>query len=80
MPNPEGYLAQADEAERMAAVVSYGRDREALMRQAAAWRAQAAALEGEEPAAAADPPPPEAASWLARCARALFGRRRTRGG
>ena len=39
----------ADEAERLAAIVSYGRDKERLQQQAASWRAKAAALDAEAP-------------------------------
>ena len=36
---------RADEAERMAATVSYGKDRDMLLKQAEEWRQRAAALE-----------------------------------
>ena len=52
MPTAERARARAEEAERLARLVSYGRDRERLLRQAAEWRAHADALD-------AAPPPPE---------------------
>ncbi len=87
MSTPQRRLAQAQDAERMASLVSYGRDRERLLRQAAEWRAQAAELEaGPEPlsdagrAGAAGDGNTDRSSWLRRCSQALFGPRRGRGG
>ena len=81
MPTPQRCIAQAQEAERLAAVVSYERDRERLMRQAAEWRAEAAELEAGRTASGTDEGP---ASEPRRRAKALlgalFGPRRTRGG
>ncbi len=75
MSTPQRCLAQAEEAERLAAVVAYERDRTRLMRQAAEWRAEAAELEAAEaPDAAPDAP----RSWFRRCSEALLGSRRTR--
>lgn len=45
MSTPESCIARAEEAERLAALVSYGRDRARLGRQAAEWRACAAELQ-----------------------------------
>ena len=45
--------AMADEADRLAAVVSYGRDKVRLKDQAASWRAKADALDAQ-PVATAD--------------------------
>ena len=42
MFTPEACIARAEEAERLAALVSYERDRARLTRQAAEWRALAA--------------------------------------
>lgn len=60
MPTPERCLARAEEAERLASMVSYARDRERLIRQAAEWRARAEDLArtraGPSPAPARDPP------------------------
>ncbi len=75
MSTPERCLAQAQEAERLAEVVSYERDRTRLRRQAAEWRERAAALQAEEPPPAEAPPSP-----LRRLTEALFGPRRPRGG
>lgn len=80
MPTPEACLERAKEAERLAALVSYERDRTRLTRQAAEWRERAAELASR----AAEPaPPPETGnapgsrrSWWAR----LTGRRPSRGG
>jgi hypothetical protein len=62
----------ADEAERLAAIVSYERDRERLRAQAAAWRQMAgalhppvAAVEGHAPASNT-PPASQAAVTQAR--------------
>ena len=41
--------AMADEAERLASIVSYGRDKVRLREQAASWRAKAALLETQAP-------------------------------
>ena len=43
--------AMAEEADRLATLVSYSRDKDRLREQAASWRAKAAVLE-------AQPPPP----------------------
>ena len=79
MSTPERCLAQAEEAERMASVVSYERDRERLTRQAAEWRARAEELRAEQLQAPAAPAPAAPApSWLRRVSQTLSGRRRTR--
>ena len=60
MPTSNQCRARADEAERLAELVSYDRDRTRLTRQAAELRAEADVLEAEETAtrmAAAEPPP-----------------------
>ena len=41
MKSPEQLLAEAEEAERLAAVVSYARDKQALLEKAAELRRQA---------------------------------------
>ena len=46
--------AMADEADRLAAIVSYGRDKVRLREQAVTWRAKAAALDAEPPVEEAD--------------------------
>ena len=60
MPTSSQCRARADEADRLAGLVSYDRDRTRLTRQAADLRAQADALEAEETAKrlAADVGPP----------------------
>lgn len=58
MPTSERCLARAQEAERLATLVSYARDRERLTRQAAEWRERAEALALTGPAAADPSPPP----------------------
>lgn len=59
MPTSDRCIARAEEAERLAALVSYGRDRDRLTRQAAEWRTKA-----EELAVAFPPPEPECAEPL----------------
>ena len=58
MPTPKACLDRAEEAERLAAVVSYARDREQLTRQALEWRERAAELAAAppKPCTAAEPP------------------------
>lgn len=61
MPTSKQCRARADEADRLASLVSYDRDRTRLTLQAAELRAQADALEAEETAnrlAAAERPEP----------------------
>jgi hypothetical protein len=41
MPNAEHCMAMADEAERLAAIVSYARDKARLQQQAESWREMA---------------------------------------
>jgi hypothetical protein len=57
--------AMADEADRLAAIVSYARDKVRLKEQAACWRAKAAALDVQP--ASAEPAKPGMFAWLARC-------------
>ena len=49
MANAEHCLAMADEAERLAAIVSYGRDKTRLKQQADCWREKARAMEAARP-------------------------------
>ncbi len=89
MSTPQRCLAQAQEAERPAAVVPYGRDRERLIGEAAEWRARASELEAAQASPERDAASPERGgaasgaaprSWLRRCSEALFGPRPPRGG
>jgi hypothetical protein len=68
MPTPERCRARADEAERLAGIVSYGRDKERLLAQAVELRERAVMLEAAEIAPV--PTPPEAPArlppWLRR--------------
>ncbi len=57
MSTPEHCHAQAQEAEQLASLVSYGQDRERLTTQAQAWRDKAAALEAQAAAAAVEAAP-----------------------
>lgn len=67
MPTPERFRAQAEEAERLAALVSYGRDKERLAAQAADLRQQAEVLETSLNLQAIAPPPRRRLpSWLRR--------------
>ena len=49
MSTPERCRARAEEAERLAGIVSYGRDKERLLAQAAELRQRAAELEATPP-------------------------------
>lgn len=73
MLTAETCLQRAAEAERLAALVSYERDRVRLTRQAAEWRDKAAEL-AAAPAAPTDEEAPR--SWLRR----LFAGRGRRAG
>ena len=55
MPDAEHCLALADEAERLAAIVSYARDKTRLKQQAESWREKAKVMEAERAVARADP-------------------------
>ena len=44
MPNAQHCLAMAEEADRLASIVSYGRDKVRLKEQAENWREQAQAM------------------------------------
>ena len=57
MPTPQACRARAEEVERLASIVSYGRDRERLTRQAHELRARAEALEAEPPSEACEAQP-----------------------
>jgi hypothetical protein len=59
--------AMADEADRLASIVSYARDKMRLKEQADSWRAKAAALEAT-PVAACSPEAPANGlfTWLRR--------------
>lgn len=57
--------AMAEEADRLASVVSYARDKVRLKEQAASWRAKAAALDAE-PVPAPQAHPAGLFSWLRR--------------
>ena len=71
MDTPQRCRARADEAERLAGLVAYDRDRVRLARQAQAWRTRAEAMEAAPP----PPPPPKsgAGSALGRLRRWLSG-------
>lgn len=77
MSTPQRCLAQAQEAERLAALVSYERDRVRLSLQAAEWRARAAEL--EDAPASAEPVEPVAPSALRRVVATLLAPTRRRG-
>lgn len=62
---------RAAEAERLAEVVSYERDRLRLTQQAEDWRVRADVLEASSPSLTPAPPPPERPSLLARLRKAL---------
>ncbi len=47
MPTAEHCRSMAEEADRLAAVVSYARDKARLRQQAQAWRVKAQSLEAE---------------------------------
>ena len=71
MPTAADCRARAEEAERLARLVSYERDRTRLLHQAQEWRDKAAALEAQVASAGSDelePPAGQAASrfrrWL----------------
>ncbi len=49
MANAEHYLAMAEEADRLAAIVSYGRDKTRLKLQADSWRERAQMLQAQRP-------------------------------
>ena len=49
MPNAQHCLAMAEEADRLASIVSYGRDKVRLKEQAKSWREQAEAMVGAPP-------------------------------
>ena len=80
MSEPERCLQQAEEAERMASLVSYERDRVRLMRQAAEWRERAAALEAQGDIEAENDGETRDASPLRRLLGSLLGPRGPRGG
>lgn len=56
MTTSETCIGRAEEAERLAALVSYERDRVRLTRQAAEWRARAAELQVVAPPEPVTPP------------------------
>lgn len=58
MPTAANCRSRAEEAERLAQLVSYERDRTRLMRQAKAWREKADALDAEAASGAAPEPEP----------------------
>ena len=49
MPNAQHCLAMAEEADRLASIVSYGRDKVRLKEQAKSWREQAQAMASAPP-------------------------------
>ena len=55
MPDAEHCRAMAEEADRLAAIVSYGRDKTRLKQQADNWREKARAMEAERAAARQSP-------------------------
>ena len=57
MPTADQCRARAEEAERLARLVSYERDRDRLLSQAQEWREKADALEAAPPAATPEPQP-----------------------
>lgn len=58
--------AMADEADRLASVVSYARDKVRLKEQAETWRAKAAALDAVRPDPACAEPHNGMFGWLRR--------------
>jgi hypothetical protein len=67
MSTPERFRARAEEAERLADLVSYGRDKERLNAQAAELRQQAELLETSLNMKALEPPPRRRLpAWLRR--------------
>ena len=67
MPTADQCRARAEEAERLARLVSYERDRERLLRQAQEWRDRANALDAAPPVAESEPQPAAASKirrWL----------------
>ena len=54
MANAQHCLAMAEEAERLASIVSYGRDKVRLKEQAKSWREQAESLDSGTPHKLAD--------------------------
>lgn len=73
MSTPEQMRERAAEAERLAGMVAYERDRARLTRQAEDWRTRADVLEATSPNLAPAAPPPGRPSLLERLRRA-FGR------
>jgi hypothetical protein len=67
MSTPERLRARAEEAERLADIVSYGRDKERLAAQAAEMRERADALEAHQQHVEAAPTPRrKLPAWLSR--------------
>jgi hypothetical protein len=67
MSTPERLRARAEEAERLADIVSYGRDKERLNAQAAEMRERADALEARQQLIEATPAPRrKLPAWLTR--------------
>ncbi len=68
MPNSQHCLAMAEEADRLASIVSYGRDKVRLKEQARNWREQAEALASVPPSPLASPEDRSAGvlDWLRR--------------
>jgi hypothetical protein len=67
MSTPERFRARAEEAERLADLVSYGRDKDRLNAQAAELRQQADVLETQLDMEALPPPPRRRLpAWLRR--------------
>ncbi|WP_174301806.1 hypothetical protein [Caulobacter sp. S45] len=59
-------MAMADEADRLASIVSYGRDKVRLKEQAQSWREQAVALETAPALSSAEHEPRGMIGWLRR--------------
>ena len=70
MSTPEACIARAEEAERLAALVSYDRDRVRLKRQAAEWRDRAAQLQAAGPPPESPHEPAPQPTWRERLSRA----------
>lgn len=66
MPTADQCRARAEEAERLARIVSYERDRTRLLIQVKEWRDEADRLDAQAPAAAPLQSPPGVASHLRR--------------
>ena len=69
MPDAQHCLAMADEADRLATIVSYGRDKVRLKAQAQSWRERADAMTAPPPSqdyVSMAGPPRSVMDWLRR--------------